>query len=175
MVYNQFFFKCACQSISPHSQTVLAYISAPGCSDALRNPVSACGDLVRTRKSVYRGHFSRHNTDCRVDWRHCWQINEHSLYCAFALPVNGLLFSHYTTVYAFLLIMESEYEQGICGLIVYALICKRKRRKASVRKYWTKQWLLNRNLFTHTNLLSELRIYPSDFHNYQRMNEYTYL
>ena len=67
--------------------------------------------------------------------------------------------------------MESEYEQGICGLIVYALICKRKRRKVNVRKYWTKQWRLN----THTNLLDELRIYPNDFHNYSQMYEDTYL
>ena len=37
---------------------------------------------------------------------------------------------------------EIRYEQGICGLIVYTLVCKRKRRKANVRKYWTKQWLL---------------------------------
>ena len=60
-------------------------------------------------------------------------------------------------------------------MIVYALIRRKKKSRANARRYWTKQWLLDRNLFTHTNLLNELRAYPSDFHNYLRMDEETYL
>ncbi|KAK3788641.1 hypothetical protein RRG08_031297 [Elysia crispata] len=75
----------------------------------------------------------------------------------------------------FLKEMSSEYEKGVCGMIVYALIRRKKKSRANARRYWTKQWLLDRNLFTHTNLLNELRAYPSDFHNYLRMDEETYL
>ena len=75
----------------------------------------------------------------------------------------------------FLKEMSSEYEKGVCGMIVYALIRRKKKSRANARRYWTKQWLLDRNLFTHSNLLNELRAYPSDFHNYLRMDEETYL
>lgn len=52
-------------------------------------------------------------------------------------------------------------------------IIKNKQLKANKRK-WSKQWLLKRNLFSHTNLIAELRSEPDDFRNYLRMDEATY-
>lgn len=48
-----------------------------------------------------------------------------------------------------------------------ALHIKRKKPKKS----WAKQWLLNRSKFSHINLMNELRLEPSDWRNYLRMNE----
>ena len=50
-----------------------------------------------------------------------------------------------------------------------------KRKKTNKRKIWTKDWLLQRHVFTHTNLLEELRYFPEDFNNFLRMDEETYL
>jgi hypothetical protein len=46
---------------------------------------------------------------------------------------------------------------------------KRKRRK------WCKNWLLERQKFSHINLLTELKFEKQDWFNYLRMDEVTYL
>jgi hypothetical protein len=53
-------------------------------------------------------------------------------------------------------------------------MCKRKPRKKK-RDVWCKDWLMNRKTYSQINLMSELKIYPRDWHNYLRMNEETYL
>lgn len=50
------------------------------------------------------------------------------------------------------------------------LYIKRKKPK----KTWVKQWLKNREKNTHINLLNELRLDPSDFKSYLRMDHKTY-
>lgn len=40
---------------------------------------------------------------------------------------------------------------------------------------WTKDWLLKRNVLSHTNLLEEIRAFPEDYRNFMRMDEETYL
>ena len=60
----------------------------------------------------------------------------------------------------------------------YDCVCfdtKKKEIEGKCKNVLDKAVLLDRNLFTHTNLLNELRAYPSDFHNYLRMDEETYL
>lgn len=57
---------------------------------------------------------------------------------------------------------------GVCAVALY----KKKKRKR--RRKWTKDWLLKRDQYTHTNLLQELRIEPGDWHNYLRMDAATY-
>jgi hypothetical protein len=51
---------------------------------------------------------------------------------------------------------------------------KKKERKKRKRKLWTKQWL-ERNHFTHIDLLQELKCFSKDWSNYLRMDESTYL
>jgi hypothetical protein len=40
---------------------------------------------------------------------------------------------------------------------------------------WCKDWLMKNKTYSHIKLLSELKTYPCDWHNYLRMNEETYL
>lgn len=69
--------------------------------------------------------------------------------------------------------MENIDEESL--LLATAAVCIIKknvlRRK---RKRWVKPWLLKRDLFSHTNLIAELRSEPDDFRNYLRMDESTY-
>lgn len=60
----------------------------------------------------------------------------------------------------------------VLAVCVLAIQGKRRKRK---RKIWTKNWLLKRSVYTHTNILHELRFYPEDFKNYLRMDEATYI
>lgn len=39
------------------------------------------------------------------------------------------------------------------------------------KKRWAKQWLLNRSELSHVKLINQLRLEPSDWRNYLRMNE----
>ncbi|CAF4944184.1 unnamed protein product [Pieris macdunnoughi] len=48
-----------------------------------------------------------------------------------------------------------------------------KKTKKPKRR-WMKDWLKQRNTFTHTNLLSELSLKPTDWRNFLRMDEQTY-
>ena len=53
---------------------------------------------------------------------------------------------------------------------------RKYRRNARKSRQWTKKWLLKRQeLFSHVNLLKELRFHPKDWHNFFRMNESTYI
>jgi hypothetical protein len=53
-------------------------------------------------------------------------------------------------------------------------MCKRKPRKKK-RGVWCKDWLIKRKTYSRINLLSELKMYPRDWHNYSRMNAENYL
>jgi hypothetical protein len=55
--------------------------------------------------------------------------------------------------------------------LAYVLQNRKQKRK---RKLWTKPWL-ERNNFTHIDLLQELKCFPKDWSNYLRMDESTYL
>lgn len=49
---------------------------------------------------------------------------------------------------------------------------KKKRRKRRKSRVWTKNWLLQREKFSHVNLLSNLRENnPEDYRNYLRMTQ----
>lgn len=61
--------------------------------------------------------------------------------------------------------------QFIAVAVASVILSKKKTRKRSV---WTKEWLLKRKIFSHINLLNELKIHPVDWFNYLRMDEHTY-
>ena len=67
-----------------------------------------------------------------------------------------------------------EDEQHEFDLVAFVILFK-SRKKHKRRTIWTKSWPLKRNIYTHTNLLEELRVYPEDFNNFLRMDEATYL
>jgi hypothetical protein len=49
---------------------------------------------------------------------------------------------------------------------------KEKQEKVKKKKKSCKNWLLHRHLYSHVNLLNELRVYePADFKNYLRMDD----
>jgi hypothetical protein len=47
--------------------------------------------------------------------------------------------------------------------------------KGRKKTKWTKDWLLKGNVLSHTNLLSDLGLYPGNWFNYLRIDEATYL
>ncbi|XP_057653522.1 uncharacterized protein LOC130892260 [Diorhabda carinulata] len=60
-----------------------------------------------------------------------------------------------------------------CLAIVIASAVVKKRKK---RRIWVKDWLLERDRYTHLNLLNEIVVKnPADFKNYFRMSETTFL
>ena len=59
---------------------------------------------------------------------------------------------------------KRKVELAVLALCLNKLNVKKKKKKR--RAEWVKEWLLDRDKHTHINLLSELRTYPSDFHNY---------
>ena len=67
--------------------------------------------------------------------------------------------------------MTEDSTLAVVGLGVMALsrvLCKRKKKQTS----WTKNWLLNREQFSHMSLLRELQENnPDDFRNYLRMTD----
>jgi type VI protein secretion system component VasK len=70
-----------------------------------------------------------------------------------------------------LLGMDSSEEDDVLGLMGLALVLKGKERR---KRKWTKDWLLKREKYTHTNVLNELKFQTDDFKNYLRMDEDTY-
>ncbi|KAK3788233.1 hypothetical protein RRG08_029029 [Elysia crispata] len=66
---------------------------------------------------------------------------------------------------------KRKVELAVLALCLNKLNVKKKKKR---RAEWVKEWLLDRDKHTHINLLSELRTYPSDFHNYMRMDDETY-
>lgn len=67
------------------------------------------------------------------------------------------------------------------NLLAVACVCIIKKKKNRLmkrrrpRSKWVKQWLLQRDQFSHINLLEELRLEPDDWRNYLRMDEDNYL
>lgn len=59
-------------------------------------------------------------------------------------------------------------------LLVAAAVCISLKRQKKPKRKWMKGWLKQRNTFTHTNLLSELSLEPTDWRNFLRMDEQTY-
>ena len=47
--------------------------------------------------------------------------------------------------------------------------------KLKNRSIWCKEWLMKRRVHSHVNLLSELKMFPKDWHNFFRMDHDTYL
>ena len=47
-------------------------------------------------------------------------------------------------------------------------------KKKKKRSLWSKDWLLARLKFNHTDLLEDMRLYPADFRNFLRMDEDVY-
>lgn len=67
--------------------------------------------------------------------------------------------------------MDFDSVVAVCG----GFLCVDEKKKRKVPRLWAKQWLLQRNKFSHISLLSELATNePKDFQNYLRMNEETF-
>ncbi|KAK9879615.1 hypothetical protein WA026_006679 [Henosepilachna vigintioctopunctata] len=75
-----------------------------------------------------------------------------------------------STVYLQLVLKMLDDDIALIG-VLFATDSNRKRK----RSVWCKDWLRKRELFSHVNLLNELRTSPKDWHKYLRMNEETYL
>lgn len=65
--------------------------------------------------------------------------------------------------------MEDEY---LNDLIAFSVLLK--NQKAKKRLIWTKNWLLKRARYGHTEMVQELRAYPEDYKSFLRMDEDTY-
>lgn len=64
--------------------------------------------------------------------------------------------------------MDVNAVVAVCG----GFVCLENEKKRKRRKIWCKNWLKNRNRFSHMSLLSELAANePNDFKNYLRMTE----
>lgn len=65
-------------------------------------------------------------------------------------------------------------EEALQFLVLNEL-CEDEVRPAKKRKVWSKEWYQNRAQFSHSNLMSELRVTaPDDFKNFLRMDSKTY-
>lgn len=61
------------------------------------------------------------------------------------------------------------------SIIATLLLCDENVIEEKKKKKWCKSWLLKRNIFSHMNLLRELREHePIDFKNYLRMDNETF-
>lgn len=69
--------------------------------------------------------------------------------------------------------MISEYDLTLIGLAV-ALLPKKHIKINRKRSKWVKQWLINRQVYSHMHLINELRLEPDDYRNYMRMDENSY-
>jgi len=65
-------------------------------------------------------------------------------------------------------------DDDVLAVFALLLILKNKK-KQNKRKEWCKEWLKKRNVYSHVNLLTELKVVPKDWQNYLRMSEETYL
>lgn len=54
-----------------------------------------------------------------------------------------------------------------------ALVTRKKQKRKKSK--WVKEWLKKRRTYSHTNLLTELRLEVDDYRNYLRMDENTYI
>jgi hypothetical protein len=76
---------------------------------------------------------------------------------------------------------KPQFVFGICrarttmrALWLLSSLCARKEPRKKKRDVWCKDWLIKMKTYSDINLLSELKIYPRDWHNYLRMNEKIY-
>jgi hypothetical protein len=67
----------------------------------------------------------------------------------------------------------SSSDDDALALAAFVLVCTRKPQKKK-RHVWCRL-VMKRKTYSHISLLSELKIYPRDWHNYLIMNEETYL
>lgn len=61
----------------------------------------------------------------------------------------------------------------ILSAFFYCLLLKKYKRK-QYRSKWSKKWFLKRRIYSHVNLINELRAEPDDWRNYLRMDETAY-
>lgn len=73
---------------------------------------------------------------------------------------------------AYLNVMNIEEMCLIATAVVLAVEEKKKKRK---RRIWVKSWLSKRDIYSHVNLINELKLQPDDYRNYLRMDENTYV
>lgn len=66
-------------------------------------------------------------------------------------------------------------EALLLSIIALCLVKLKRKRKATRRSRWSREWLLKRGRFSHVNLLRELRHEPEDLRNYLRMDMETYM
>ena len=71
--------------------------------------------------------------------------------------------------------MASVENDDSLALAAFCIVAKRLKATRKNRREWCKEWMKKRETYSHVNSLSELKIYPRDWHNYLRMNEATYL
>ena len=71
--------------------------------------------------------------------------------------------------------MDLAVSELLCYAAIAVVLDKKCRRNARKIKEWTEKWSLKRQVFSHVNLLEELRYHPKYWHNFLMMNESTYL
>lgn len=69
-------------------------------------------------------------------------------------------------------VMSTLSQDDVIIAIGLALALQKKHKRKS---RWVKPWLMKRGELSHINLLNELRMEPTDWQNYLRMDEATYL
>lgn len=73
---------------------------------------------------------------------------------------------------AYLNVMNIEEMCLIATAVVLAVGEKKKKRK---RRIWVKSWLSKRDIYSHVNLINELKLQPDDYRNYLRVDEKEHL
>ena len=68
----------------------------------------------------------------------------------------------------------SEEDLLMIAVTVSAAHIQRQKKKKKPRQHWAKAWLMKRPSLSHTSLMEELRLEPTDWFNYLRMDEANY-
>lgn len=62
-------------------------------------------------------------------------------------------------------------DSDLCCAIIAVGVSAKKKKKSQKGRKWAKQWLIDREKYTHEKLLKELKVSePDDFRNFLRMN-----
>lgn len=69
--------------------------------------------------------------------------------------------------------MWENGELFLLSAFYYFLLLKKSKNKRN-RSIWSKKWFLRRRMYSHINLINELREQPDDWRNYLRMDETAY-
>jgi hypothetical protein len=64
---------------------------------------------------------------------------------------------------------------AVAVVVCASVIKENNSLKLNKREKWCKNWLLERQKFSHMNLLTELKFEKQNWFNYSRMDEETYL